>query len=252
MLQAYSLAERAGWLLGVAILGCVWLAVWALGAVDPRVLPPPHTVLATLLTDLQTFETWQNILVTLQAWALAVPIGFFSAAAVAIGLAMSPSGFRALQPYILIMNAVPRLVLAPIFILGFGLGISSRVALGVSLIVFPVILGIHGALRLVDPALLASVAGFGASGRALWWHVRLPSALPFLVANWRLATGLGLLGAIVGEILVAPNGLGWLLRIRAGVFDVAGVFSVLVIVLGLALLVSVITDFFSARLLKWQ
>jgi NitT/TauT family transport system permease protein len=252
MQRLYLLAPRVGPFLGVALLVAAWYAATAGGLATEKVLPAPQDVLARFAADVVSPQVWQNIGITIQAWFLAAPIGYLLGVAIALLLATWTSMQRWLHPYLILANSVPRVVLAPVFILALGLGLGSRVALGVSLIVFPVALGVYGGFRLCDPVLVNSVSMFGAGKRALWMHVRLPAALPYLVSNWRLAASLGLLGAIVGEILIAPNGLGWLIRTRSGIFDVAGVFSVLVIILALALIVNLASDRVAARLLRWQ
>ncbi len=248
----YRLALRFGWVLGIALVLISWFAASALGLVNPREVPNPGDVFVHLLQDIASLEVWKNVFVTFAAWLISVPLGFLCGVLIAIALFVSPTAYRMLQPYIVFANAVPRVVLAPLFILAFGLGLQNRIALGVSLILFPTILGVYGGLRLCDPAMLASVEIFGASRQDIWRHVRIPAVLPYLVSNWRLATSLGLLGAIVGEILLAPSGLGYLLRIRAGIFDLSGVFSTLFLVLGLALSLNLVTDVVAARLLRWQ
>lgn len=248
----YRLVLRFGWIIGVFLVLVSWFGALAGGLISPRELPILQDVFVRLLHDLASADVWKNILVTVTAWLIAVPLGFSCGVLIAVALFMFPAAYRNLQPYLIFANAVPRVVLAPVFILAFGLGIQNRVALGVSLILFPTILGVHGGLRLCDPAMLASVEIFGARTRDIWRHVRLPAVLPYLVSNWRLAMSLGLLGAIVGEILVAPSGLGYLLRIRAGIFDLSGVFSALFLVLALALSLNLLTDRVAARLLRWQ
>jgi NitT/TauT family transport system permease protein len=250
--RLHDASLRAGWAIGLLLLALAWLVASGTGAIGADVVPPLSAVVARFAGDLGSPATWRQVGITARAWFLAVPLGFVAGVFIAAVCATSPKVFRALQPYLVLANAIPRVVLAPVFILALGLGTASRVALSVSLILFPTILGVYGGLRLCDPALLASVELFGGDRRALWRHVRLPAALPYLVANWRLATNLGLLGAIVGEILIAPNGIGWIIRTRAGIFDVAGVFSALLIILALALLVNVVTDRVSRRLLRWQ
>lgn len=252
MTRLHHLMLRVGWLVGLIVLALAWYVASASGLVSEKVLPSPQSVMGKFVQDVVSAQVWQNLGITLQAWFLAVPIGYLCGVAIALALIAVPQMQRAIHPYLVLGNSIPRVVLAPVFILALGLGLSSRVALGVSLIIFPVALGVYGGFRLCEPALLNSVAMFGAGRRAQWLHVRLPAALPYLVSNWRLAASLGLLGAIVGEILIAPNGLGWLIRIRSGVFDVSGVFSVLLIILALAMIVNLATDAVAARLLRWQ
>ena len=245
-------AMRLGWVYGLILFAAGWFLVSELGLIREDILPAPQDVLTRMALDLSQGETWQNIGVTTRAWLLATPLGYLSGFVIAILLIASPLVFRAVQPYLLMANSIPLVVLAPIFILSLGIGLSSRVAIGISIIVFPAIFGIYGGMRLCDPRLIASVEMFGASRRQVWTLVRIPAALPYLVTNWRLAVSLGLLGAVVGEILISPSGLGWLIRVRGSLFDLSGIFSVLFIILILALGSNALTDLAATRILKWH
>lgn len=247
-----GILRRFGWLIGLTIVVSVWAVASLAGLASPRTLPPPHHVLVRLGDDLNSVAVWRSVWTTITAWMTSALAGFALGALIAAWLTVAPAAYRAMQPYLLFANAIPRVVLAPVFILALGLGLANRIALGVSLVVFPVTIGIHGALQLHDSRMVACLQLFGANRLDIWWHVRIPAAAPYLISNWRLASSLGLLGAIAGEILIASSGLGFLLRMRAGIFDVIGVFSVLIMILSLALAVNFLTDLVAARALRWH
>ncbi len=189
--RLYRLALRFGWILGLALVLVIWSAMTKLRLVSAREVSGPAERVRHLMQDVASVDVWKNVFATFAAWAISVPLGFACGVLIAAGLFVSPAAYRAFQPYIIFANAVPRVVLAPLFILAFGLGLQNRVALGISLILFPTILGVYGGLRLCDPAMLTSIQIFGASNRDIWRHVRIPAVLPYLVSNWRLATSPG-------------------------------------------------------------
>src|SRR5437588_4274015 len=148
-------------------------------------------------------------------------------AAVGLGLAFARVDLLAavFDPYIRILNALPRVILAPIFALWFGLGIASKVALGVTLVFFIVFFNVYQGVKEVSPTVLANARMLGMSERQLMRHVYWPSALSWMFSSPHTSVGFAVVGAVVGEYLGSAAGLGYLIQQAEGVFDVAGVFA---------------------------
>jgi NitT/TauT family transport system permease protein len=180
---------------------------------------------------------WKHLWVTLSESMLAFVIG--SAAAV-------------LDPYVKRLNALPRVVLAPIFTLWFGLGIWSKVALGVTLVFFIVFFNVYQGVREVSPTVLANARMLGMSERALLRHVYWPSALSWMFSSLHTAVGFAVVGAVVGEYLGSAAGLGYLIQQAEGVFDVAGVFAGMFILAVFVLIIDAAVSRVEKRLLAWR
>ena len=129
------------------------------------------------------------------------------------------------DPYVKMINALPRVVLAPIFTLWFGLGIWSKVALGVTLVFFIVFFNVYQGVKEVSPTVLANARMLGMNDRQLMRHVYWPSALSWMFSSLHTSVGFAVVGAVVGEYLGSAAGLGYLIQQAEGVFDVAGVFA---------------------------
>ena len=129
------------------------------------------------------------------------------------------------DPYVKMVNALPRVVLAPIFTLWFGLGIWSKVALGVTLVFFIVFFNVYQGVKEVSPTVLANARMLGMNERQLMRHVYWPSALSWMFSSLHTSVGFAVVGAVVGEYLGSAAGLGYLIQQAEGVFDVAGVFA---------------------------
>ena len=129
------------------------------------------------------------------------------------------------DPYVKMINALPRVVLAPIFALWLGLGIWSKVALGVTLVFFIVFFNVYQGVKEVSPTMLANARMLGMNERQLMRHVYWPSALSWMFSSLHTAVGFAVVGAVVGEYLGSAAGLGYLIQQAEGVFDVAGVFA---------------------------
>ena len=156
---------------------------------------------------------------------LAFVIGSVAGVLVGFWFARQPLVAAVFDPYVKMINALPRVVLAPIFTLWFGLGIWSKVALGVTLVFFIVFFNVYQGVKEVSPTVLANARMLGMSERQLMRHVYWPSALSWMFSSLHTSVGFAVVGAVVGEYLGSAAGLGYLIQQAEGVFDVAGVFA---------------------------
>jgi len=183
-------------------------------------------------------------------------IGFVvgSGIGILLGLALGVSRFlgRLLNPFLFAFNALPKIALAPLFILWLGLGIESKVALSAVIVFFLVFLNTYAGVREVDPELIDTVRLM----RGTKWHVLtrvvVPSSVPWMFAGLKIAVPYSLIGAIVGELIAANAGLGFLLQFSGAEFDTTGVFAVLVVIGLLAVVMNLLVDFFQARIERWK
>src|SRR5262249_38987744 len=149
-------------------------------------------------------------------------------------------------------NALPRVVLAPIFLLWLGLGIWSKVALGVTLVFFIVFFNVYQGVREVSPVVLASARMLGMNERQLFRHVYWPSALSWMFSSLHRAGGFAIIGAVVGEYLGSAAGLGYLIQQAEGTFDTTGVFAGMVILAAFVLMIDAGVSLAERRLLVWR
>lgn len=157
-----------------------------------------------------------------------------------------------LGPYIQMLNALPRVVLAPIFILWLGLGIPSKVASGVILAFFVVFFNAFQGVREVDKNLVNNARLLGASNRQLARHVIIPSALTWILSSLHSSFGFALVGAVVGEFIGATKGLGFLISQAQGAFDTAGVFAGMVLLSITALAANWVVGKLEKRFIAWR
>lgn len=155
-------------------------------------------------------------------------------------------------PYISMLNALPRVVLAPIFIIWFGLGMASKIASGVVLTFFIVFFNAFQGVREVDKNLLNNARLLGANQRQLTWHVIIPSALTWIFTSLQTSFGFALVGAVVGEFVGATKGLGFLIAQAQGAFDTTGVFAAMVLLSLTALAAKWAVQKLEERLVKWR
>lgn len=189
---------------------------------------------------------------TLLETVLAFAIGTALGLACGLWLALAPTASLILDPYIKAANSMPRVILAPIFALWFGLGLWSKVALAVTLVFFIVFFNVYQGVREVSPVILANARMLGASQRQLLRTVYLPSATSWVFSSLHTSVGLAFVGAVVGEYLGSARGVGYLILQAEGTFDVNTVFAGIVVLTAFALLLDNIVGVVEKRLMKWQ
>ena len=244
-----------------ALVAVVALGLWQLFATVPifgvTVLPPfffsnPVEVGARIYDLFAGGTVWIHLWVTLEESILAFVLGSVMGVLVGFWFAHQPLVAAVLHPYVKTINALPRIVLGPIFALWFGLGIWSKVALGITLVFFIVFFNVYQGVREVSPTVLANARMLGMNDRQLMRHVYWPSALSWMFSSLHTSVGFAVVGAVVGEYLGAAAGIGYLIEIAEGNFQVdrvfAGMFVLVVFVIVIDALVSVV----ESRLLVWR
>jgi len=232
------------------------LAIWHLGGrfgfLDPFFFATPTDVILRTVHDLATADVYRHLWVTTIETLLAFAIGTLGGIGFGFWLGLSPLASLVLDPYIKAANALPRVVLAPIFALWLGLGIWSKVALGVSLVFFIVFFNVYQGIKEVSPVVLANARMLGASRRQQLTSVYLPSALSWVFSSLHTAVGFALVGAVVGEYLGSAAGLGYRIHQAEGVFDTTGVFSGMLILTIFVIVVDALVSLIEARFLVWR
>ena len=242
------------------------LAFWYV-ATNPTMLPPiyfddPYKAAFFFGEPLRVFEriwTWfstgfvyPHLGVTLLETSLAFVIGTGCGLVMGLWLALSPTASALLDPYIKAVNSMPRVILAPIFGVWFGLGIASKVALGVTLVFFIVFFNVYQGVREVSHTVLANARILGASERQLLRHVYVPSAMSWVFASLHNSVGLAFVGAVVGEYLGSSRGVGYLILQAEGTFDINSVFAGILVLTAFALVLDWLVTVAERRLLVWQ
>jgi NitT/TauT family transport system permease protein len=195
---------------------------------------------------------WYHLWVTMEEALL----GFFTGAlaGIIIGVALGRNRMAAdvFSVYIKVINSIPRVVLAPIFIMLFGLGLASKVALSFVMVFFVVFSNAFQGVREADRSLIANAQILGASHWQLTRSVIVPSAMSWIFASLHVSFGFAIVGAIVGEFVGSRYGIGLLINIAKGSFDSAGMYAAIVIIMVVALAAEYLMTLLEDRLAKWR
>lgn len=243
------------------LVAVVFLAVWwvatntsLFGDVD-RIrffFSTPAAVGQQIVQWFSSGTIWYHLWITLIEAVLAFVIGTVAALILGFWLARRPRLAAVFDPYVKAANALPRVVLAPIFTLWFGLGIWSKVALGFTLVFFVVFFNVYQGVKEVNRNVLENARMLGMSERQLLRHVYLPSALSWVFSSLHISIGFAVVGAVVGEYLGSAAGLGYLIAQAEGMFDIAGVYAGMVVLSVFVLLIDWMVTLVERRLLVWQ
>jgi NitT/TauT family transport system permease protein len=230
----------------------VWQAGVALKLLDPFFFSRPTDIAGRIGTWTVDGTLVRHLFVTIEESLLGLVIGAVLGIAIGFALARAPLAARVCDPFIKMLNAVPRVVLAPLFLLWFGLGIWSKVALAVTLVFFVMFFSTYEGVRNADPVLVDNVRMLGASERQLVRHVLIPSALTWIFSSLQTSLGFAMVGAVVGEYLGATHGLGYVISQAEGTFDTTGVFAGMTILGVVVVVVSVGVSRVERWLLRWK
>ena len=197
-------------------------------------------------------DIYRHLAVTLAETLLAFGIGSVLGLATGLWLALQPMASAILEPYIKALNSMPRIILAPIFAVWFGLGIGSKVALGVTLVFFIVFFNVYQGVKEVSPVVLANARMLGAGPKQLLRHVYLPSATSWVFSSLHTSVGLAFVGAVVGEYLGSSQGVGYLILQAEGQFDINTVMAGILVLTTFALVLDALVGRIEKRLMTWQ
>ena len=233
-----------------------WELASRTGIIDPFFWGEPSGIWTQIVTwatqGTAQGSLWDQIIVTLEETILGFVIGVVTG--VIFGVVLGRNRFLAdlLSPFIKAANSIPRVVLGPIFVIGLGLGIQSKVALAAVMVFFVVFFNAFQGVSEVDRNLLANARILGASQRQLSTEVIIPSALSWILTSLHTSFSFALVGAIVGEFVGSVQGLGLLIQTAKGTFNVNGVFAAMVIMTAVALIMDALVTALENRLIKWR
>lgn len=226
---------------------------WASGRLVREIYVSKPTAVAERLYELfASGEIYPHLWTTAQELVLGYTIGVAGGVVAGYGLGRSPRLARVFEPYVMAFYGVPKIALAPLFIIWFGIGMGSKIALAAIMVFFLVFYNVYTGVRGVDRELVNLTLVMGANQRQLTRHVYLPAAAPFVMLGMRLAIPYSVIGVIVGEFTSATQGLGLFIHQASSTYDPAGVFAGIAILLAFVVGAGFLASRLERRLLRWR
>ena len=239
-------------LVALGIMLGLWEALARLGVINPFYLPPPSKVAATLFTLFEDGEIWTHIEATFYAALLGLALGVIVGAVLGAAAALLPYVGEILDPVMTVLNAVPRIILAPLFVIWFGIGIASKVAVTFVLIAVLFFFTVYSGIKEVDQRLVDRVRTLGGGRAVLLREVYLPAVTAWALSQLKVAVGFAFTGAVVGEFVASSRGLGYLLSFAQSTFNASLTLALLVLIMVFVFLLFALAGRLEKRLLRWR
>ena len=235
-------------MLGALIL--IWEFLVRALDIQPFLLPAPSSVLVALVRDPYSFliQATYTLWATLLGFACAAVLGII----LAIGIVYSRFIERTLYTLLVTFNAVPKIALAPLFIIWFGTDLKPKVAIAVLVAVFPIVIDTVLGLKSVELDMLDLAKALGGSGRQILWKIRFPNALPSIFAGLKVGISFAFIGAIVGEFVAAQNGLGYVVVSSQATFDTSRMFAAILLLAVIGTVLFYLVEFVESAVIPWH
>jgi NitT/TauT family transport system permease protein len=235
-----------------AILLALWEAAGRAGMLDPMYVPSPSRIGAALVDLFADGRIWPHLEATFTAALGGLVIGIVVGVALGIMAALVPFVAELVEPVMSVLNAIPRVILAPLFVIWLGIGLASKVALSFILVAVLIFFTVFTGIRQVDRRLVGRVVTLGGNRWALVRHVYLPSVAAWVLSNLKIAVGFAFTGACVGEFVAATRGLGYLLSFAQSTYNAALMFALILLILAVVLLIFGAAGRLEKYLLHWN
>lgn len=237
------------------LVAVVFLAIWQAASgriVDKFWISTPVEVAESLVDLLQTHTFWVALEYTMYSAIAGLIIGSLLGIVLGLLLASNATIDRVMSPFATLANTIPRFALAPLFIVYFGIGPESKIILVISLVVFVLMMNTYAGRQSVDKDLHALLTVLGAKRRQVYMKLYLPTIIPWIFAGLHLSLAYALASTVVGEMIGAQYGLGVLISQESGLYNLRGVFAVLVVLAVVAVILDLIISTAERRLLAWR
>jgi len=242
--------SRIAFLVGVIIF---WETVSeTFGLVHPVWISSPSRIVNRLINWIISGEIARHLAITLWETLLGFLIGASFGILLGLILGLYKKALAILEPYLMALNSLPRIALAPLFILWFGIGITSKVILIITMVLFILLFNTLAGVRSIDQAYLNLMLSLGGRFRHIMIKLVLPWCIPYIFAGIKLSIGMALVGAVIGEFLASNVGLGFLIAWSSSMFDTTGVFAGIIILMMLTIIIDEGMKLLEGKVQKWR
>lgn len=239
-------------LAALAILVGLWEAAGRAGMLNPLFAPAPSQIAAALYDLFASGSVWPHMEATFAAALGGLALGILIGIALGVVAAMMPLLAELVEPVMTLLNAIPRVILAPLFVIWLGIGLGSKVALAVVLVAVLIFFTVYTGIRQVDRRLVERIVTLGGGSWALVRHVYLPSVAAWVMGSLKVAIGFAFTGAVVGEFVAASRGLGYLLSFAQSTYNAALMLAIVLLIMAVVLVIFALGGRLERRLLRWS
>ena len=249
------LNPRSAWIrqfVAFAIVLVLWELAGRAGMLNPLYAPSPARIGAALYELFADGRIWPHLEATFSAALAGLVLGIAAGILLGVLAALVPVVAELLEPVMTLLNAIPRVILAPLFVIWLGIGLSSKVALAFILVAVLIFFTVFSGIRQVDRKLVERITTLGGGRWALVRYVYLPSVAAWVLGNLKVAVGFAFTGACVGEFVAASRGLGYLLSFAQSTYNSALIFALIFLIMAVVLLIFAAAGRLERYLLRWN
>jgi NitT/TauT family transport system permease protein len=253
--DAAQAGRRRAILVGRILVGVLFLAGWEYSSgrlIDPLFVSSPSAVGMRLWRWIVTGSLWTHLSITLYATAFGFVIGAGVGFALGLLFGRNQTVADIFDPYITALYSIPKIALAPLFIIWFGIGIESKIAVSASIVFFVVFLNTYAGVRDVNPLYIHATRIMGGGSAEVLRHVIIPSASTWVITGLKVSVPYALVGTVIGEFMSANRGIGFIISQATGLFDTASVFAGLFVLGVVGAIINVALRHTEAWLLRWK
>jgi NitT/TauT family transport system permease protein len=238
--------------LALLLLLAVWEGLSRLGVVNPFYLPAPSAVARVLFTIFTDGEIWPHLEATFTAAIVGLIAGLLLGIILGFAAALAPLLAELLEPVMILLNAIPRVILAPLFVIWLGIDLASKVALALILVAVLIFFAVYSGIKEVDQRLVERVRTLGGGRRVLIREVYVPSVTAWVMGNLKVAVGFAFTGAVVGEFVASSRGLGYLLQFAQSTYNASLTIALIFLIMAFVLVLFALAERLERRLLRWR
>ena len=238
----------------VALVGLLvlWEVLSRAGWLNPFYAPAPSAVAKVTFDLFSDGQIWTHLEATFSAALVGLAAGLVLGIVLGFAAAIVPLLAELLEPIMILLNAIPRVILAPLFVIWLGIDLASKIALALILVAVLIFFAVYSGIREVDQRLVERVRTLGGGRRVLIREVYVPSVTAWVMANLKVAVGFAFTGAVVGEFVASSRGLGYLLQFAQSTYNVPLTMALIILIMVFVLVLFSLSERLERRLLRWR
>jgi NitT/TauT family transport system permease protein len=236
----------------LVVLLALWEAAGHAGMLNPLYMPSPSQIGGALVELFGSGRIWTHLEATFGAALGGLVLGVVVGVVLGVLAALIPYIAELLEPVMTLLNAIPRVILAPLFVIWLGIGMASKVALAFILVAVLIFFTVFTGIKQVDRRLVERIVTLGGDRLALVRHVYLPSVTAWVLGSMKVAVGFAFTGAVVGEFVAASRGLGYLLSFAQSTYNAALMLALVFLIMVVVLVIFALSGWLEKHLLRWS
>ncbi len=236
----------------LAVFFGLWETFARLDLLNALYFPPPSRIWLALVALFSEGNVWPHLEATFSAALLGLILGVAVGVVLGVAAALAPRLAELLEPVMILLNAIPRVILAPLFVIWLGIGLASKVAVAFILVAVLMFFTVYTGIKEVDRRLVERVTTLGGGRTVLLREVYLPSVTAWILGNLKVSVGFAFTGACVGEFVGATRGLGYLLSFAQSTYNAALMMALILLIMGFVLVLFAIAGALERRLVHWR